>query len=77
MNGYIGEWLYRVEQLKEFYSVEEEDQKVRLAALHWRRDLYNSTIVTNNGAPLSWKEFEYGLLSVYDRSTIRLFWGVV
>lgn len=30
----IHEWLYRVEQMMEFYSIKEEDQKVRLAALH-------------------------------------------
>lgn len=61
----------------EFYLIEEEEQKVRLAPLHLEKgplQWYYWT-VDNNGAPLSWKEFEYGLLSVYDRSIIRDYSG--
>lgn len=62
-------WLYRVEQLLEFYNTS-PDKRVRMASLfldekplQWYR-----WSVTEKGGPLEWDEFVQGLVSMYDPS---------
>lgn len=64
-------WLYRVEQLLEFYNTGLE-QRVRMATLYLDEkplQCYRWS-VTVKGGPLEWEEFVRELISMYDPSFI-------
>lgn len=60
-------WLYRVEQLLEFFTMS-LDQKVRMAALYLKGKPLRWYLwsVRLKGGPLEWHEFEKGFIEMYD-----------
>lgn len=71
-------WLYRAQQLMNFYNIS-HNLRVRMAALYleegpleWYRGIVRAT-----GKPLSWVEFEKGLISMCDISRVhKVFDGI-
>lgn len=69
-------WMYRVEQLLEYYQIIGK-QRVKITALHLEEaplQWYKLTVRTK-GKSLSWLEFEKGLISMYDSSAIKDYAG--